>query len=81
MRRDIVKTGGVCHAIAACDDCDWKEEDYQTAQRKAREHVRRAGHRVAVEVGYCYRLNPRAAREAREGGEEWPSRTTGERHR
>ncbi len=51
-RRKMKK--GTLHAIAHCRDCDWKEEDYETALRKGREHSRKTGHIVDAETGYWY---------------------------
>lgn len=40
------------HAIAHCQDCDWEEEWYLDAQKKASQHHRKTGHEVHVETGY-----------------------------
>lgn len=47
------------HAIATCHDCDWSEEDYNTAQKEARKHAIRTGHTVNVETGYNQTYNPK----------------------
>lgn len=47
------------HAIAQCQDCDWDEEDYKVAQKKAREHAIKTGHTVDVETGYWHQYNPK----------------------
>lgn len=46
--------GWVTHAIAQCQDCCWRNEDYRTALRKGREHSKRKNHTVNVEVGKVY---------------------------
>jgi hypothetical protein len=40
------------HAIAHCRDCGLKEEDYNTAPKKGREHHNKTGHTVDVEIGF-----------------------------
>lgn len=40
------------HAIAHCRDCNFKDEDFQTAQETARKHNKEKGHTVDVEIGY-----------------------------
>lgn len=47
------------HAIAECLDCDWREEDYLTAQKEARKHAIRTGHTVNIETGYNQVYNPK----------------------
>ena len=42
---------GKIHAIARCRNCNWAEENYNIAQRKAREHAKRFKHIIDVEVG------------------------------
>jgi len=46
-------------ALASCDDCDWEEEDYRTAQKDARKHALKTGHTVGVETTYYQVYNPR----------------------
>ena len=43
---------GLIHAIANCSDCEWRCENYLSAQVKARRHNRETGHKVMVELGY-----------------------------
>ena len=45
---------GVIHAIAHCRNCDWTEEDVNIALKKGREHSKKTGHIVDVEVGRWY---------------------------
>ena len=47
------------HAIAQCQDCDWSEEDYKVAQKRAREHAKKTGHTVDLETGYWQQYNPK----------------------
>ena len=39
------------HAIAHCQDCDWKEEDFNEAQKEGRKHHLKTGHEVVIETG------------------------------
>lgn len=43
------KHRGLIGCIAHCNNCDWQEEDYIKAMRKAREHAIKTGHRVSIE--------------------------------
>ncbi len=45
------------HALARCNVCGWEEQDYTIALRKGREHVKKTGHWVTVEVGLVYNYN------------------------
>lgn len=47
------------HAIATCHDCDWSEEDYNTAQREGRNHALRTGHEVNIQTTYTQIYNPK----------------------
>jgi hypothetical protein len=50
----VVKTGkALIHAVADCRNCDWRCEDYLTAQAEAEKHVADAQHTVTLELGYC----------------------------
>jgi len=49
---------GLVHAIFQCGDCDWREEDYLTAQQKARKHHEKTGHHVCGDVGYYVEYGP-----------------------
>ena len=42
---------GVIHVTAKCRACKWESGDYINGQRKAREHSRKYGHKIDVEVG------------------------------
>ena len=46
----------IIHCIANCQQCDWQEQDYLTAPRKAAAHHRKTQHSVLVEKGVTYRL-------------------------
>jgi len=46
------------HAVAYCQECDWKCEDYHIAVRAARDHARQTGHKIVVETGYAQTYNP-----------------------
>lgn len=52
--RRLSSVRGVHHAVATCRDCGWESQDYRTAQANARQHARRKGHRVQVDVGVSY---------------------------
>lgn len=39
------------YAIAQCQDCDWRNEDYHNAQGTAAIHAKKHKHRVNVETG------------------------------
>lgn len=41
------------HAVAYCAECRFSDENYITAQRSARNHANKTGHRVQLELGYC----------------------------
>lgn len=45
------------HVIATCKDCCWSDENYKTAQTKARYHAKSKKHNVNVQVGYYYDIN------------------------
>lgn len=40
----------VIHAVADCADCDFVEDDYNTAITKGRNHAIRTGHTVQMET-------------------------------
>lgn len=41
----------VVHALMSCEICEWYEEDFTTAESKARYHTRVTGHTTRGEVG------------------------------
>ena len=41
----------ITHRIAQCQDCEWRNEDFEIAKTKARQHSEKTGHRVNVETG------------------------------
>ena len=48
--------------IAHCEQCEWGDEDYLSAQRRARDHVRRTGHTVQAEATYSVRYTAKGSR-------------------
>jgi hypothetical protein len=40
---------GTTHVLADCRNCDWSNDNYQTAEQAARRHAASTGHTVAVE--------------------------------
>lgn len=52
----IKKDKWLVHGIMYCQKCDWKEEDYLTALKKARKHVEKTGHKVTGDLGYAVEL-------------------------
>lgn len=50
----------IIHAIADCSDCDFVCEDRYNASRKAREHAKKTGHQVFVEIGHMKIYNERS---------------------
>lgn len=57
-RKKRVKKG-LIGALAHCEDCDWEDEDYKTAQHLARIHAWKTGHTVHVETVYSQTYNPK----------------------
>lgn len=47
----LVKSFGVVHCIAECEDCGWRTENYKNGQATAAIHAKSHGHRVHVEIG------------------------------
>jgi len=45
---------GVVHAIAKCEDCDWKAKSYKNAQATSKIHAKKYGHRVSGELGISF---------------------------
>jgi len=41
------------HGLTKCTVCDWREEDYLTVQRKARNHSQNYSHKVMVDLGFA----------------------------
>lgn len=52
--RTLVRTFGVVHGQAHCDDCTWETQSYKNAQALAAQHAKRYGHKVRGEVGAAY---------------------------
>ena len=46
----IKVTEGLVHCIARCDDCDWEDQDYLTANNAAYKHAREHKHTVRAEL-------------------------------
>lgn len=40
------------HSIASCNDCDWEDDHWETAQKSAGQHHRQTGHEISLEAGY-----------------------------
>lgn len=53
------KRPGLIHALAFCQDCDWSEEWFPIAVKKAQIHAKQTGHTVDVETGYTQTYNPK----------------------
>lgn len=51
-KRKIRCRKSLIHLVAKCVHCDWISEDYLKGQRQIREHIKRTGHKVKVELGY-----------------------------
>ena len=47
------------HSITSCTNCKWTEENYLIGVTKAREHAKKTGHEVVVEIGYFQIYNPK----------------------
>jgi len=41
------------HAIIKCLECDFEEENYKLATKRASEHHRKTGHAIRGEIGYA----------------------------
>lgn len=63
--RGVYQRGGLIHAIAECTECVWRDEDYKTAQAKARRHARTTGHRVRADLGYVVEYKAAAGKGVR----------------
>ncbi len=48
----------VVHCIAQCKNCDWNDDGFKDAARKASRHSREKGHAVLVEQGVTYTVKP-----------------------
>ena len=65
----VVGRKALIHGVAHCMVCDWLCEDYLTVQRKARQHTRKTGHRVSMELGYDVTITANAPNQARSEAE------------
>ena len=45
---------GVVHAVAECQDCDWKTWSYKNAQAIAAIHAQKHCHKVVGELGISF---------------------------
>jgi hypothetical protein len=52
------KTGGFIHAMAGCDDCGWRYDDWETAVKASYDHTKNTGHITWLETGYSFRRIP-----------------------
>lgn len=50
--------GGLVHAIAQCEECDWDEQYYTKAVLGAIQHTEDTGHITNVETGYYAKYGP-----------------------
>jgi hypothetical protein len=50
--------------IASCEDCSWRDENYHTATKSARNHARNTVHKVTVETTYTHTYNEQSKIEA-----------------
>lgn len=48
----------IVHCIADCQNCEWRDEDYERAARRAAVHGRKTGHKVHVEQAVSYLVVP-----------------------
>lgn len=39
---------------ARCQDCDWTNDDYKSAEKSGRRHVIKTGHTIQIEEGRTY---------------------------
>ena len=46
-----MKTTGIIHIFAECDDSEYTTQNHQTGRRNAKEHAKRWSHRVKIDVG------------------------------
>ena len=46
-----MKTTGIIHVFAECDDSESTTQNHQTGRRNAKEHAKRWSHRVKIDVG------------------------------
>lgn len=47
---------GQTHANAQCRQCEWVEQDRNTAGAQATKHCKETGHKVTVEKSYSYTI-------------------------
>jgi len=52
-------TKRIIHVVAQCHDCDWLDDDYRVAARRASDHARRCRHEVGVDQGVVYIVSGR----------------------
>ena len=46
----------VTHILANCQDCEWEEDDYNTAYSKGVYHSKKTGHEVHIETAHLLRI-------------------------
>jgi len=47
------------HAVAYCQECEWRNESYREARERAYSHAKRTGHYIVVETSYVQHYNER----------------------
>lgn len=50
-------TQKIIHAVAECEDCDFVDGYFLTAQKSGRNHAIKTGHTVCIETGYAITYN------------------------
>ena len=64
LTREVQRSAGVSHAIAACVDCGWSATTYKNAVALAAKHARHHGHLVKAEQMISIEYNGRSLRTA-----------------
>ena len=44
------------HGIAHCQDCDWRDEDFEKCVKEAEKHHKETGHTIDIELGYWRKI-------------------------
>ena len=52
---------GTTHVFAECRDCQWSDDNYETAARSSHRHAVATGHTVSVERAQSWIYNAKAA--------------------
>jgi hypothetical protein len=43
------KHGGITHRLAYCKTCNWNNDGYKEALRKAKDHCEKTGHNITMD--------------------------------